>query len=167
MKINKTLQITAIIMIAIFWVSVIFPLAQDESQQQAVIFAIGLDQEPGNVSLGSSNPSGTGAFVISGTGSHIGITFTYSDLTGPAAAMHVHNAPAGENGSVVQTICGGGPPPALLDSCPSENSGTIAAVWAIPSDLLSELLDGDLYVNIHTSSNGGGEIRGQLVIGEE
>ena len=140
----------------------LFTHAQEESLEQAITFVLGPDQEPGNVNLGSNNPSGTGAFVINANGSAVGIAFTYSDLTGAAGAMHIHNAAAGENGGVVQAICGSGPQPHLLDECPSGRAGTVAVVWELPANMLNELLDGNLYVNIHTSQNGGGEIRGQM-----
>jgi hypothetical protein len=32
------------------------------------------------------------------------------------------------------------------------------------ADHLAELLDGNLYINIHTAENGGGEIRGQVEV---
>ena len=159
---RKLLFVLSLGLLVLMGVLTQFTIAQDESLEQAITFAIGPDQEPGNVSLGNSNPSGTGAFVINADGSFVGITFAYSDLTGTPSAMHVHNAAAGENGGVVQKICGQGPSAGLLDNCPSGTSGIIAVIWELSSDMLDELLAGNLYINIHTAQNGGGEIRGQM-----
>lgn len=152
--------------LAIFVATTQLTSAQSESSEQGIVFVINADQTIPNPSLGGSNPNGTGAFVINADGSEVGFTFTYSDLTGPPTAMHFHNAAAGESGGVAQKICGQGPQAGLISSCPSGNSGTVAGVWQIPSASLTNLLNGNLYVNIHTSTNGGGEVRGQMSAAE-
>jgi hypothetical protein len=77
-----------------------------------------------------------------------------SDITGVTAA-HFHEAPVGVNGPVVIPIYTGGPPPFDEDN-PAEGMveptiGQVAAMMA-----------GNLYVNVHTAANPGGEIRGQV-----
>jgi hypothetical protein len=75
---------------------------------------------------------------------------TYSGLTGPATAAHFHGpAPAGKNAGVMVPIA-----PA---TSPLEGSATLNDAQA------KALMDGDMYVNVHTAANKGGEIRGQLV----
>ena len=75
---------------------------------------------------------------------------SYSGLTGPATAAHFHGpAPVGKNAGVMVPIA-----PA---SSPLEGSATLTDAQA------KALMDGDMYVNIHTAANKGGEIRGQLV----
>ena len=74
---------------------------------------------------------------------------SYSDLTGPATAAHFHGpAPAGKNAGVMVPIA-----PA---SSPLAGSATLTDAQA------KALMDGDMYVNVHTAANKGGEIRGQL-----
>ena len=74
---------------------------------------------------------------------------TYSGLTGPATAGHVHGpAAAGANAGVVI-------PFAKADS-PITGSATLTDAQA------TELLAGRLYINIHTAAHPGGEIRGQI-----
>jgi hypothetical protein len=74
---------------------------------------------------------------------------TYKDLSGPATAAHFHGpAPAGKNAGVMVPITPNGPS--------FEGSATLNDAQA------KALADGDLYVNIHTAANKGGEIRGQL-----
>ncbi len=85
-----------------------------------------------------------------------------SDIVG----AHLHMAEAGSNGPVVVSL--------LPEGLPGLNNGLIAegmisssnlvgplAGMSI-SDLLSGLESGGIYVNLHTSANPGGEIRGQV-----
>ena len=74
---------------------------------------------------------------------------SYSGLTGPATAAHFHGpAPAGKNAGVMVPISPNGPA--------FEGSATLTDAQA------KALVDGDMYVNVHTAANKGGEIRGQL-----
>lgn len=74
---------------------------------------------------------------------------SYSGLTGPATAAHFHGpAPAGKNAGVMVPISPNGPS--------FEGSATLNDAQA------KALMDGELYVNIHTAANKAGEIRGQL-----
>ncbi len=74
---------------------------------------------------------------------------SYSGLSGPATAAHLHGpAPAGKNAGVMIPINPHGPS--------FEGSATLTDAQA------KALMDGDLYVNIHTAANKAGEIRGQL-----
>ena len=73
----------------------------------------------------------------------------YSGLTGPATAAHFHGpAAAGKNAGVMIPIA-----PA---TSPLEGSATLNDAQA------KALMDGEMYVNVHTAANKGGEIRGQL-----
>ena len=75
---------------------------------------------------------------------------TYSGLTGPAMAAHIHGpADPGQNAGVVVPFKG------KLAS-PIKGSATLTAAQ------MADLEAGKYYVNIHTAANKGGEIRGQL-----
>jgi hypothetical protein len=75
---------------------------------------------------------------------------SYSGLTGPATAAHFHGpAPEGKNAGVLVPISPNGPA--------FEGSATLTDAQA------KALMDGDMYVNVHTEANKAGEIRGQLV----
>lgn len=75
---------------------------------------------------------------------------TYSGLSGPAKAAHIHGpAVPGKNAPVVIPFTGN------LAS-PIKGSKTLTAAQA------ANLEAGKYYVNIHTAANPGGEIRGQL-----
>jgi hypothetical protein len=74
---------------------------------------------------------------------------SYSGLTGPATAAHFHGPGApGKNAGVLVPISPNGPS--------FEGSATLTDAQA------KALMDGDMYVNVHTAENKGGEIRGQL-----
>lgn len=74
---------------------------------------------------------------------------TYSGLTGPATAAHFHGpAPAGKNAGVMIPI--------------TPNTSPLAGEATLNDAQAKALMDGDMYVNVHTAANKGGEIRGQL-----
>ena len=74
----------------------------------------------------------------------------YTDLTGPATMAHFHGpAKPGKNAGVMVPVQG-----ALAS--PVQGSVTLT------EDQAKSLLNGDLYFNIHTDANKGGEIRGQV-----
>ena len=78
-------------------------------------------------------------------------TTTYSGLTGPAAMAHFHGpAPVGQNSGVMVPITG---------DLASPIKGTVT----LTDDQAKALTDGDMYFNIHTPTNKGGEMRGQVV----
>ena len=77
---------------------------------------------------------------------------TYSDLSGPATAAHFHGpGPSGKNAGVMVPIFQGD-----AAKSPFEGSATLNDAQA------KALMDGEMYVNIHTAANKGGEIRGQV-----
>lgn len=97
---------------------------------------------------------------------------TFFNLTGPARAMHFHKGKTGEAGPVIRTICAGDCPTggALNAQQPnvSVSAVTVEGTWKgsdkepLTKELFDALLNGDLYVNIHTEQNPGGEVRAQV-----
>lgn len=80
-------------------------------------------------------------------------TFTWSNLSGVPVAMHFHDGAAGTNGAVVIPISG----------FPSQISGSVSGTsHALNDTLVTDLMTGKFYGNIHTQSNPGGEIRAQI-----
>ncbi len=77
-------------------------------------------------------------------------TADYSGLTGPATMAHFHGpAPVGKAAGVMIPITGS------VES-PITGSATLTDAQA------KALMDGDMYFNVHTAANKGGEIRGQV-----
>jgi hypothetical protein len=77
-------------------------------------------------------------------------TVTYSGLSGPATAAHVHGPAApGANAPVVI--------PATVSASPITGGATLTDAQA------ADLTAGLYYFNIHTAANPGGEMRGQML----
>jgi plastocyanin len=77
---------------------------------------------------------------------------TFSGLSGPATASHVHG-PAGRDAAAGVLF------PLAVSAAAAGNVGGMARLSA---DQVAQLTGGRMYVNVHTAANPGGEIRGQL-----
>jgi opacity protein-like surface antigen len=93
-----------------------------------------------------------GKFKGTLTGSTLKWKLTFSKLTGPATAAHIHMGAMGKSGNVVIPLCG---------PCKSGMTGTATVTAAIKTAFKKH----QLYVNVHTDKNPAGEIRGQLAAG--
>jgi hypothetical protein len=94
-------------------------------------------------------PGGTGAFTASVSGNTLKWKLSFSNLSGPANAAHIHLGAMGKAGNVLVPLCG---------PCKSGVSGSAPLTAALKKDFTKHLL----YVNVHTAKNPNGEIRGQL-----
>jgi CHRD domain len=81
----------------------------------------------------------------------LNLTVTYDGMT--PTAWHIHNAATGTNGPVVFNF-------GTAFSTPF----TYATPFGLAADQETNLLAGNNYVNIHSTRNPGGEIRGQLAV---
>lgn len=95
------------------------------------------------------NAAGTGSFTGTLTGTKLKFKLTFSKLTGPATAAHIHLGAMGVSGNVLVPLC---------TPCKSPVTGTVTISAAVKKDFSKHLL----YVNVHTAKNPNGEIRGQL-----
>lgn len=96
----------------------------------------------------STSASGTGTFVLTASGLQYDITV--KNLSGGIAAAHFHHGLLGVNGPVLVPISFTG----------MHASGT----WtSISTDDRNALLNGNIYVNVHTALHPDGEIRGQVL----
>ncbi len=95
------------------------------------------------------NTAANGTFTATLSGTKLKFTLTFSKLTGPATAAHIHLGAMGASGNVVVPLC---------TPCKSPVSGTVTVSAALQKDFTKHLL----YVNVHTTKNPNGEIRGQL-----
>ncbi len=119
--------------------------------------------------------TGSGDFTaqISADNSMITYTLTYSNIAGGSVlASHIHFGQWWASAGVIAFLCGGGGKP----SCPTPSgtvTGTIVAADIIGpteqgiaagalADGLRAIRSGVTYVNIHSETYPGGEIRGQI-----
>jgi hypothetical protein len=141
------------------------PPPQQSQSSPAVLLAATINRSQETEALAASTPDtalGAGVFLFDPNTNTLKFALAYSGLSGPALAAHFHNAPEGTSGPVMQTICGG--PDELVGPCPTVNSGFLQGTWTVPADKVEALLNGQVYVNLHTALNPGGEIRGQITV---
>lgn len=89
----------------------------------------------------------------------------------PVTAGHFHVSGPGVGGPVVVNLS---PPVGVTDDFTLSGKATAANLTARPdqgiktwADFIQALVGEQVYVNIHTQTNGGGEIRGQLRVERE
>jgi hypothetical protein len=107
-----------------------------------------------NVGQERPHPKGTkvgaaGRFTATLTGTTLTWRLTFSHLSGPASAAHIHMGVRGVSGPILIPLCG---------PCTSPVTGTTP----VPAGQIADLKARKLYVNVHTAKNPSGEIRGQI-----
>ncbi len=102
-----------------------------------------------------SAPNATGTFTGTYNPSNMVLTYAvaYSNLTGPATAAHLHYGDSKHKTAA---------PTVPFSNVPSAASGSFNGTVTLTSMQADSLKAGKLYANIHTSTNSGGEIRGNL-----
>lgn len=122
--------------------------------------------------------NGHGTLTAQINATSITYTLTFSGLTTPAVASHIHFAQRGVNGGIFAFLCGGGGKPA----CPAAGgtvTGTITAADILAptpdqglaagdfAGAVRAIQSGNTYANVHTTRFPAGEIRGQIKAGGE
>lgn len=96
----------------------------------------------------TTSAAGSGAITIGDDGVVTGSVTT----TGVAGTMaHIHLAAAGKNGPVIVPLAKTG-----------DNVWSVPAGAKLTPEQMKSYQAGELYVNVHSDANKGGEIRGQL-----
>lgn len=109
----------------------------------------GLQEVPPN----ASPALGTAVVTLDTDTNFLTWDVSFSGLTAPMTAAHFHSpAPPGVNAGVALGIAGAG-----------GTAGNIVGSANISAAFEQHILDGLAYINIHTSTFPGGEIRGQVV----
>jgi hypothetical protein len=96
----------------------------------------------------TTSATGTGTISIKDDKTITG-SVTTKDIAGVAA--HIHRAAPGKNG-----------PPVVPLTKTAEGVWSVAEGTKLSDELLAAFKAGELYVNVHSAANKGGEIRGQL-----
>ncbi len=118
---------------------------------------------------------GSGVFGAQLDGAETQLTFAlfYSSLEGgTVVGAHIHLGQPGITGGIVIHFCGTGGKPACPAS-PATVSGIVTSIDVVAAtpqgiapgefaEVVRALRKGDAYVNVHTSTYPGGEIRGQV-----
>ena len=111
----------------------------------------------------AGNASGMATFTL--TGKTLTYTVTVSGLSGNAVASHIHMGDAASNGGIVFPFTAANVQSGQVASGTIDLTQpfTLGSGIAISGDSVLTLLNnGQLYTNVHTAANAGGEIRGQI-----
>ncbi len=119
------------------------PFAGSGNPPRVFVAELGGDQE---VPPSATAASGACSGLLNGDASALSLTCTH-DVAGVIAA-HIHQGPRGADGPIICDLGDGTSP--IQGTCPL----TVAQ--------LAALRQGGLYVNVHSATFAGGEIRGQL-----
>ncbi len=108
----------------------------------------GSQEVPPNVSAGTGSvmvllDKGTNAVYLTGS---------YTGLSSPPTASHIHRAPPGVNGDIIAELSVSG----------DTASGTITGTDTLAASDVTEMVNGNTYVNIHSTLSPAGELRAQL-----
>jgi hypothetical protein len=97
----------------------------------------------------TSTGNGAAQVTLNTATKEITYKVTYSGLSGPAAAAHIHcGAAAGANAGVAVAF--------------KDPASPISGTATLTDAQMADLEAGKCYVNIHTAANKGGEVRAQL-----
>ncbi|MCI0573596.1 MAG: CHRD domain-containing protein [Myxococcaceae bacterium] len=104
--------------------------------------------------------AGTGTATAKLEGNALSVNGSFSGLQSDLFAIagspaHVHEADAGTSGPVVF--------PLNVDAGTDKRSGSFSGTKTLTDAERQAYLDGHMYVNVHSTMNQGGEVRGQLV----
>ncbi len=104
----------------------------------------------------AASPAG-GLGLFSLDGNTLTFCLSYAGLSGSATASHIHGPAApGVNGPVLVNL-------QAFNGGSFGSAGTLSGVLVLTDTQKAHVLSGNTYVNLHTPSFPGGEIRGQLV----
>lgn len=95
----------------------------------------------------------TGSGTLSIVGNVVSYDISYTGLGTAASAAHIHGPATAEQAAEVLK--------GLV--APTGTSGKLTGSVTLDSTQLNALIDGKTYINIHTSGNPGGELRGQVL----
>lgn len=136
--------------------STVYPGGEIRSQLNrigSISFTASLDGSNETPAVNTS-ASGTGWFELSDDGTSLAYRITYANLSGGFTGSHFHIGMPGVSGGVVEPIT-------------TFNGNTATGVWTnIPDTLAADLIKGGIYVNVHSTTHTGGEIRGQVNLTE-
>jgi hypothetical protein len=113
----------------------------------------------------TTSATGDATFTLTDNGTAMTYVVNFSGLSGPATLSHIHVGNAVTAGTVV---VGFNPPAAASGTFTDKftNANVIPRTTPIVvntfEDIITQMRAGNIYVNVHTTKNGGGEIRGVL-----
>jgi CHRD domain-containing protein len=146
--------IGAVVVVALAFSGLAFAAMQGESYKvSAGLKAASEVPTPKGVPAGATGTFSGTAVELANDKARVTWKLTFAHLSGPAIAAHIHIGKPGKAGPVVLALCG---------PCKSGQKGKGLLTHA----QFAKLEAGAGYVNVHTTKNAGGEIRGQIKVSD-
>jgi Cu/Zn superoxide dismutase len=101
----------------------------------------------------NTGASGVAGFLFNAQRDSLFINIAVANLSGPITGIHIHEAAKGTNGGVIKD---------LSTFVVGNAISTVVTGTDLTAEMITKLLSGKYYVNLHTAANANGEIRGQL-----
>lgn len=116
-----------------------------------------------------SSASGLAVAMLDKEENVLKYSITYKSLSGKPTMAHFHRGVKGEEGPPVRTIFGKPEIEGVPATAPNGTGGFVSGEWSregeqpLTEEMIERLLNGEIYVNVHTELNPAGEIRAQLM----
>jgi hypothetical protein len=140
--------------------------AQAQAQTVRLTAVLSGGSEAPNLVL--TGATGTGEVFVNMATRDVTYTIRIFNIPSGTTAGHFHVGSAGTAGPVVVNLS---PPPQISNDYVLNGTVNASALVARPEqgirdweDFVQSLIGGQMYLNIHTNVNPGGEIRGQLTV---
>ncbi len=118
----------------------------------------------------SVTSTGSGTASLTDNGTSMSYTITVSGLTSAVTLSHIHvGGPTQASGKIIVTLTAPGTSGTSTGSFTAPNQGAVdnnGNPVTTYAQVLNFIKTGNAYVNVHTSSNPGGEVRGQIVLAQ-
>ena len=110
----------------------------------------------------AAGATGTAMVTIPGDNSSVSVSLTYSGLSGPATAAHIHSGTAAAAGPVVLPFTGSLTSPFSSTLTAANYVAASGAPADFPTFVAALKAGGAGYVNVHTARCPAGEIRAEI-----
>jgi hypothetical protein len=111
-----------------------------------------MDNNQENPATTATTARGSGAVSLNAAGTQALVTMNWSGLSGNATVGHVHSGRSGVNGPVICNLA-----PAAVPT-----GSVVDFLCTFTAAQVTALKTAQLYLNVHTAANPGGEVRGQI-----
>jgi len=134
----------------------VFLPAHAQTSTTVLTSTIDADQEVPTPAPATDGATGTATVTFDHSDNSIVLSGTVTGLTGDAQMAHIHGPAAiGVTAPVLVTLVLGGT---------DLSNPTLSFSGPFPAANVDDLLNGLMYINVHTAANAPGEVRGQIEI---
>jgi CHRD domain len=145
----------AVVLVALAFAGIALAAAQGDSYKvSATLKARTEVPKPTGVPAGATGSFTGTAVELANDKARVTWKLTFSHLSGKAIAAHIHLGKPGKAGPVALALCG---------PCRNGQKGSGTLTHA----QFAKVEAGAAYVNVHTTKNAAGEIRGQVKVSDE